>query len=106
MVGEPLMRAQTTRRSNQLMSMHRRNATCLIGLAVASLAMDRLSAQSEQPLQLEHKIPLGDVNGRIDHMAIDLPRRRLFVAELGNDSVAVVDINERKVQHVITGLKQ
>ena len=68
--------------------------------------MDRLSAQPDEPLQLEGKIPLGEVSGRIDHMAIDLPRRRLFVAELGNDSVAVVDVNERKVQHVITGLKQ
>src|SRR5262245_8495752 len=33
------------------------------------------------------KIPLGDVSGRIDHLAIDLARRRLFVAELGNDTV-------------------
>jgi len=34
------------------------------------------------------------------------PRRRLFVAELGNDTVGVVDLNEQKVQHVITGLKE
>jgi hypothetical protein len=80
---------------------------CLIALAAVSFAVDRPLAQAPEPLlQLEGKIPLGDVSGRIDHMAIDLPRRRLFVAELGNDSVAVVDINERKVQHVITGLKQ
>ena len=81
---------------------------CLIALAAVSFAMDRPLAQAPEPLllQLEGKIPLGDVSGRIDHMAIDLPRRRLFVAELGNDSVAVVDINERRVQHVITGLKQ
>src|SRR4029077_9008800 len=81
---------------------------CLIALAALSFAMDRPLAQAPEPLllQLEGKIPLGDVSGRIDHMAIDLPRRRLFVAELGNDSVAVVDINERKVQHVITGLNQ
>ena len=88
------------------MSMPRCYAACLIALAAASLAMDRLSAQPEEPLQLEGKIPLGEVSGRIDHMAIDLPRRRLFVAELGNDSVAVVDVNERRVQHVIAGLKR
>ena len=52
------------------------------------------------------RIPLGDVKGRIDHLAIDLSRRRLFVAELGNDTVGIVDLNERKVQHVITGLKE
>ena len=33
-------------------------------------------------MQLEAKIPLGEVRGRIDHMAIDLVRQRLFVAEL------------------------
>lgn len=42
-------------------------------------------------LQLEAKIPLGDVAGRIDHLAVDLARGRLFVAELGNNSVGVVD---------------
>jgi len=33
------------------------------------------------PLQLEAKIALGNVHGRIDHMAVDLKRQRLFVAE-------------------------
>jgi DNA-binding beta-propeller fold protein YncE len=59
-----------------------------------------------RPLQLEAKIPLGDVRGRIDHMAIDGGRERLFVAELGNDSVGVVDLKERKVLRRISGLKE
>src|ERR1700680_4956 len=58
------------------------------------------------PLQLEAKIPLGDVRGRIDHMAIDLARQRLFVAELCNDSVSVVDLKDRKVLRRISGLKE
>jgi YVTN family beta-propeller protein len=57
-------------------------------------------------LQLEAKIPLGAVSGRIDHMAIDLERRRLFVAELGNDSVGVVDLTTQNVIHRISGLKE
>jgi hypothetical protein len=61
---------------------------------------------ADTPLLLERKIPLGDVRGRIDHLAVDLKRNRLFVAELGNDTVGVVDLNEQKVQHVITGLKE
>src|SRR5260370_42212596 len=61
---------------------------------------------SDPPLQLEGKIPLGAVRGRIDHMAFDLERRRLFVAELGNDSVGVVDLDARKVVHRIGGLKE
>ena len=64
-------------------------------------------AQSVEPaLTLEAKISLGDVSGRIDHMAIDPKRQRLFVAELGNNTVGVVDLKERKVVHVITGLKE
>jgi hypothetical protein len=58
------------------------------------------------PLQLEAKIPLGIVRGRIDHMAIDLKRRRLFVAELGNNSVAIVDLANRTLLRTIAGLKE
>src|SRR5260370_12446036 len=58
------------------------------------------------PLQLETRIVLGDVRGRIDHMAIDLKRQRLFVAELGNDSVGIVDLANRKLNHRIPGLKE
>ena len=66
------------------------------------------SAQSADkgPLQLETKIPLGDVRGRIDHMAVDLKRQRLFVAELGNDSVGIVDLPNRKLISRIPGLKE
>jgi YVTN family beta-propeller protein len=58
------------------------------------------------PLRLEAKIPLGNVRGRIDHMAVDLKRQRLFVAELGNDTVGVVDLANRKLLQTITGLKE
>jgi len=58
------------------------------------------------PLQLEGKIALGSVKGRIDHMAVDGRRHRLFVAELGNDTVGVVDLNDRKIVHRIAGLKE
>jgi len=80
---------------------------CLVVTAAAWCATDRAVAQAPiPPLQLESKIPLGEVSGRIDHLAVDLPRKRLFVAELGNDSVAVVDLAERKVRHVIGGLSE
>jgi hypothetical protein len=58
------------------------------------------------PLSLESKIRLGSVAGRIDHMAIDLARRRLFIAELGNNSVGVVDLESKKLRHRITGLSE
>ena len=57
------------------------------------------------PLVLERTITLPNVSGRIDHMAIDLARRRLFVAELGNGTVDVVDLATGTVLHRLTGLK-
>jgi YVTN family beta-propeller protein len=89
------------------MGSRQRYVLCFVAIAALSLASDRTFAQTRSPpLQFEGKIALGDVRGRIDHMAIDLPRRRLFVAELGNDTVGVVDLTERKVLHVISGLKE
>jgi DNA-binding beta-propeller fold protein YncE len=38
-------------------------------------------------------------------MAVDLHRRRLFVAELGNDSVDVIDIASGRLLHRFSGLK-
>ena len=58
------------------------------------------------PLQLEAKIPLGPVSGRIDHLAIDLRRQWLFVAELGNDSVGVIDVANRKLISTVRGFQE
>jgi DNA-binding beta-propeller fold protein YncE len=78
------------------------------GIALLSIIAGGQIAAAEDPdtFQLETKIPLGEVGGRIDHMAIDLKRQRLFVAELGNDSVGVVDLMNRKMIHTIAGLKE
>jgi hypothetical protein len=57
-------------------------------------------------LELEAKIPLGDVSGRIDHLAVDLDHGRVFIAELGNDSVGVVDLQQRRVVQRIAKLRE
>jgi YVTN family beta-propeller protein len=79
-----------------------------VGAATLSAGVGRPFAQAIEPpvLVLENKIGLGKVSGRIDHMAFDPTRNRLFVAELGNNTVAVVDLNDRKVVHVIAGLSE
>jgi hypothetical protein len=70
-------------------------------------AAERASAQSnDAALSIEAKIPLGKVRGRIDHMAADIDRRRLFVAELGNNAVGIVDVGQPKVLQVLDGLKE
>jgi DNA-binding beta-propeller fold protein YncE len=82
--------------------------TALAGVIALANTTAQASAQSTgtSPLQLEAKIPLGDVRGRIDHMAVDLKRQRLFVAELGNDTVGIVDLANLKLIHRIDGLKE
>jgi DNA-binding beta-propeller fold protein YncE len=87
-------------------TMRRCCVVCFAVVAAALVTVDRGLGQASEPppLQLESKITLGEVSGRIDHLAIDLPRQRLFVAELGNDKVQVVDLKESRAQHVITGL--
>jgi hypothetical protein len=58
------------------------------------------------PLALDTKIPLGSVSGRIDHLAVDLNRQQLFVAELGNDSLGIVNLAARKMRSTMPGLKE
>jgi hypothetical protein len=57
-------------------------------------------------LDVESRISLGHVRGRIDHLAIDLKRQRLYVAELGNDTVALVDLQDRSLVRRLTGLRE
>ena len=80
-------------------------ALLVTGLLVACQEGTAVSATTDA-LMLESKIPLGDVAGRIDHLAVDLAHRRLFIAELGNNSVSVVDLADGKVLHRISGLKE
>ena len=65
-----------------------------------------LAQTTAVPLALEAKIPLGQVSGRIDHLGIDTKRQRLFLAELGNNSLGVVDLSAGKVLRRITGLSE
>src|SRR5260370_34136175 len=74
--------------------------------ALAGSAGQALAQPDAGPLQLETKVPLGDVRGRIDHMAVDLKRQRLFVAERGNGIVGIVDLPSTKLFRRIEGLKE
>jgi hypothetical protein len=84
-----------------------RRAASIIGLALLS-ALAAAGADAGEPalLVLEQKIPLGKVSGRIDHLAIDPERHRLFVAELGNNSVGVVDLDAGRLLRNLSGLKK
>ncbi len=84
----------------------------LAGLVVLSVLLSSLPGASRAaepsagPLVLERTIPLAGVSGRIDHMAVDLRRGRLFVAELGNGTVDAIDLAAGKVVHRVEGLPE
>jgi DNA-binding beta-propeller fold protein YncE len=75
-------------------------------LLLGALLFGASPADAQPALILESKIQLGDIRGRLDHMAVDLRRQRLFIAELENDSVGVIDFGTREIVHLITGLKR
>ena len=63
-------------------------------------------AQEGMPLRLVQTIPLPHVEGRIDHLAVDLHGQRLFVAALGNNTLEVLDLTAGTHLHTITGLHE
>jgi DNA-binding beta-propeller fold protein YncE len=80
-----------------------------VALALTAMALPTagsIAAEAEPPLVLETTIPLESVSGRIDHVAIDLGHRRLFIAELGNNSVDVIDLSQGKPIHRFTRLHE
>ena len=44
-----------------------------------------------QPFKLEKTIPLPGVEGRFDHLTVDVAGKRVFVSALGNNTVEVLD---------------
>src|SRR5712671_2148768 len=74
----------------------------LIGVSDFSFGESGVS----EPLKLETTIPMADVQGRIDHLSIDLKGQRLFVAALGNNSLEVIDLKANKQVSSIHGLAE
>jgi hypothetical protein len=81
-------------------------AWLLVGLTLLAAVPASAQQNGGPVLELESKIPLGAVNGRIDHLAFDLARKHLFIAELQNNSVGVVDLGSGRLLHRITGLSE
>jgi DNA-binding beta-propeller fold protein YncE len=75
-------------------------------LLIILLACASLASGQATPLRLEKTVELPDVQGRIDHMSVDVKGQRLFVSALGNNTVEVIDINAGKRLKTITGLAE
>ena len=84
------------------------NSSALVSLATvfAFTVFLPLSATATDPVRLVQTIKLPGVNGRIDHFAVDVRGKRLFVAALGNNTVEVVDLANGVVTNEIHGLNE
>ena len=78
-----------------------KRAPIVLVVCFLSAAGSRAPAQS---MQISKSIVLPGVNGKLDHLAIDLAGGRLFIAATGNHSVEVIDLKVDKVLQSITGL--
>ena len=74
----------------------------LLAFIIASAVL--VWGQANEPLRLEKTVELPDVQGRIDHMSVDVKGQRLFVSALGNNTVEVIDVKAGKRIKTITGL--
>ena len=61
--------------------------------------------QEKTPFRLVATIPMPNVQGRIDHMDVDVEGKRLFVAAVENGSMEVVDLGAGKWVRSIPGFK-
>ena len=81
--------------------------TLHVACCVALLAGFTLPAfaQEKQALKLVQTIPLPGVKGRLDHIGVDLEKKRLFVATVDNNTLEVVDLTGGRVIKSLTGFK-
>ena len=61
------------------------------------------SAENEVALKLVQTIPLPEVDGRIDHFAIDVKGQRAFLAALAKNTIEVVDLRTGNVTRTLAG---
>jgi DNA-binding beta-propeller fold protein YncE len=87
--------------------MRRPLVICSIALLLVYLGgVASLHGQTRQPLRLVQTIPVPNVNGRLDHLYVDVGSKRLFVAGLENGSVEVVDLKAAKWLRTIPGFQK
>ena len=78
----------------------------VLGVASSFLVSPAKAAPEAAPLSVKARISLGDIAGRIDHLAFDPSRQRLYVAELGNDSIGIVDLKENRLLRTVPGFSE
>jgi YVTN family beta-propeller protein len=82
------------------------NFAAVLATVACGVATQVPEAICADQLRLVGSIALPRVEGRIDHMVLDVEGQRLFVAALGNNTVEVIDLSTQKVVRSIRGLRE
>ena len=69
---------------------------------LAAFVMPAQQGPADRPMVLTEAIPLEGVKGRFDHFGTS--GKQLFVSALGNNTVEVIGISSRTLEHTITGV--
>src|SRR5436309_15608876 len=75
-------------------------------IGLHALAQEKSPQQDYVLLRLVQTIALPNVEGRIDHLAVDVKSQRLFLAALGNNTLEVIDLKAGKVIHSVKRLRE
>ena len=77
-----------------------------VGCSTMVIGPMAMAQQGSVFLESEAAISLGTVRGRIDHLAVDPVRSRVFIAELENHSLGIVDLNSARLLRRIADLNE
>jgi DNA-binding beta-propeller fold protein YncE len=78
----------------------------LIFAAATAATVFFQAASGQAPLTLVGTMSLPDVEGRIDHLAVDTGAQRLYVAALGNNTVEVLDLKNGRQAKSVSGFRE
>src|SRR5436309_9742577 len=79
-------------------------ACCLVSVCRTS-ALPAVEPDAA-PLRRVQTIPLAGPEGRLDHLALDPVHHRLFVANMANSSLDVVDLGQGKLIRQVPGQRE
>jgi hypothetical protein len=83
--------------------MKRLVAICCVGLLAGPFKS--VYSEDKVTLRLVQTISVPGVIGRLDHMAVDLDKKRLFLAAVDNGTLEVIDLDAGKVINSLLGIK-
>jgi DNA-binding beta-propeller fold protein YncE len=77
----------------------------LLVVSLVSTLVITARGQDASPLKLVQKVPMPNVQDRLDHLGVDVPGKRLFIAALGDkqNTVEVVDLKSNQRTASIPG---